>query len=49
VDHTEFFQVDIKTLQFTRWNGGRRYLRRGKEIGDERFDSVRGECPNVKL
>ena len=28
---------------------GRGYLRRGKRIGDERFDSVRGECESVKL
>ena len=29
--------------------GGRGYLRRGKKIGYERFESVRGECVRVKL
>ncbi len=29
--------------------GGRGYLRRGKKIGYERFENVRGECASVKL
>ena len=37
-----------KSLSLTRWSGVRVYLRRGKGIGDERFESVRvsqrGEC-----
>jgi hypothetical protein len=38
-----------KILAYTRWSGGRGYPRRGKRIGGERFESVRGECSRVKL
>ena len=45
-------RLKIKTgrstrITHTRWNWGRGYLRRGKRIGDKRFESVRGECTIV--
>ena len=39
----------IYILTHTGWIGGKGYLRRGKEIRDERVESVRGECGIVKL
>ena len=34
-------------LAHTVWSGRGGYLRRGKRIRDERFESVRGECDFV--
>jgi hypothetical protein len=39
----------FESLGHIRWNGGRGYLRRGKKIGYENFESVRGECASVKV
>jgi hypothetical protein len=38
-----------KSLVHTGWIGGREYLRRGKRIGYERFESVRGECERMSV
>ena len=38
-----------KRLTHSRWSGGRGYLRRGKMVGYERFESVRTEFPKVNI